>query len=716
MSQDPDYYRTVSLKLSDVLNDIGVNERMVLKMRRTVLLRETMHTSKHTLMGLNASFVYHFGSRSEGSTTIGLQSDFDTLVCNSEFNVIQDWIEWQPGRHNLLMIQDETTSPGYCLLQHLRDDEPLPLPNSFLDHIPDSNLRVSRGKVLLKNTVFRDVIRAGIVINGPASSLQGRPGFPDKDFVAAYHCKSWPAEAQSWLLRQGKGKWPTENMKRYCETTGCFVVPVSSKNSQNEELEWRISTSLAERCLMFSLNITELRCYILMKMILKTFMNPQCDSVLSSFMCKTVLYHCIQNTHSNNWQQSNLLPCLMCCLTILQNFVTQENCPHFTIPENNLMAGRISPHNKHKIFEILQNIIQSKGCALLEISIDDLGRRLQVKMNMVEAFQYYPTPAQIHSNISTELLNSTAEAVSACHLLLLTEIRHDGNEIVRENLSNLMLTLTKMYRKMGFNCLGKSAMKLLAPLLSSSLGSVIASHDIYTTHSISSEALGWFSVGLNSDVSSGRLKLASALYCAGDMERAEFVLRNTEAKYDLNTVEPASGCIEQRRSYQRSEFINNCNNGNEEVMQHYTAFCVRFLQCEICSVPEELQYEMFRSTQEDRLERDEELDSWMDWAVVDSLTYLYFLQYKTYSALQRVADQQCALANLVTTVETEPNLHHKETALNLLGQCMEQENRHTDALRCYMISLNIRGRNNAANLLICRLLNKIVNMQENTMC
>ncbi|XP_045186952.2 uncharacterized protein LOC123544890 [Mercenaria mercenaria] len=714
MSQDPDYYQTVSLKLSNVLNDIGVNERMILKRRRTVLLMETMATSTYRLLGKNAS-IYYFGSQSEVSTTTGLHSDIDILICNNKNDVIQNWTEWQPGRHNLLMIQDETTSPGYCLLQRLRDGEPLPLPISFLDHIPDSNLRVSRGKVLLKNTLFRDVIGAGSAINGPAESMQGRPGFADKDFVAACHCKSWPAEAKPWLLRQGKGRWPTENMKRYCETTGCFVVPVSSKNGQNEELEWRISTSHAERCLMFSLNITQLRCYILMKMILKTFINPQCDSVLSSFMCKTVLFHCIQNTHSNNWQESNLLPCLMCCLTILQNFVRQENCPHFIIPENNLLAERISPHNKHKTLEILQNIIQSEGCALLEIPIDDLGRRLQVKMNMDEAFQYYQTPAQKHALISTKLLLSTANIVIASHRILLTKKTHDGNEIVRENLSNFILTLTKMYRKMGFNCLEKSAMKLLASLLSSSLGSVIASHDIYTTRSISSEALVWFSVGLNSDVSSGRLKLASALYCAGYMERAEFVLRNTEAKYDLNTVEPVCGCFDQCNSHERSEFINKCNTGNEEVIKHYTAFCVSFLKCEICCVPEELQYEMFRSTQEDMLERDEGLDFWMDLAVVDSFPYLYFLQYKTYSALQRVADQQCALANLVTTIETEPNLNHRETSLNLLGQCMEQENRHTDALRCYMISLNIRARNNAANLLICRLLNKIVNMQENTL-
>ncbi|XP_045192167.2 uncharacterized protein LOC123548726 [Mercenaria mercenaria] len=711
MSQDPDYYRTVSLKLSEVFNDIGVNEILILKTRRMFLLMETMNTSTARLQGKNIS-TFHFGSQSEGSTTLGLHSDTDTLISLNEFNLIQDWSEWQPGRNNLLMIQDETTSPGYCLLQCLSKDEPLPLPTALLDHLPNREFTVSRGKVLLKNRLLRDTAAAGQVINGPAESLQGRPGYYDEDFVPAYHCKSWPVEARPWLLQQGIGRWPTEDMKRYCETTGCFAVPVSSKNGRNEELEWRISTSQAERCLMFSLNITQLRCYILMKMILKTFINPQCDGVLSSFMCKTVLFHCIQNTHSNNWVKSNLLACLMCCLTVLQNFVRKENCPHFVIPENNLMAGRISPHNKHEIVEILKNILQGEGRALLEILTDNLGRRLQVKMNMGEALQYYLTPAQINAHISAEQLLDIANSVSINHKGLLEEIQHNGNAMVHVRLSDYMLTLTRMYnREMGLNSLRKSAVRLLAPLLSSSLGSVIASHNIYTTRSISPEALDLFSVGLNSDVASGRLKLASALYCVGDMERAEFVLRNTEEKYDLNTVEPECTCYEHPKYYLRQGFKHKCNTGNEEVIQHTTAFCVRFLQCEICCVPEELQYEMFRSTQEERLERNEMVDYWLDWAVVDSLPYLYFLQYKTYGSFQRVADQQCALANLVTTIETEQNLGHKETALNLLGQCMEQENRHADALRCYMISLNIRARNNAANFLICRLLYEVVNMQ-----
>ncbi|XP_045191719.2 uncharacterized protein LOC123548488 [Mercenaria mercenaria] len=709
MSKDPDYFRTVSLKLSEVLSEIGVNEKMVLKRRRMFLLMETMLTT--TFSSLHGPTpIYHFGSRSEGSTTNGLNSDIDILVC-SEMHVIQDWGEWKPGIQNLLMIKDDATSPGYCLLQRLRDDEPLSLPIPVPEHILDRRFTISGGKWLMKNTFYNIVDIAGSVINGPASSSKGRSGCADQDFVPANNCKSWPVEARPWLVRCGIGGWPTEEMKRYCETTGCFVVPVSSKSGQYEEIEWRISTVQAERCLMFSLNITQIRCYILMKMILKTFINPQCNDVLSSYMCKTVLFHCIQNTISNNWQQTNLLWCLICCLKLLQNFVRQENCPHFMIPENNLVTRRISPRNKQNILEILQNIIQSDGRALLEIPTDDLGRRLQVKMNMDEAFQHviYQAPAEVSAIISYRLLIDMSTYITSNHQKLLRELMRDENGMMHVTLSNLMFKLTSLYREMDLNSLEKSAFVLLLAPLSSSLGSVIASQDIHMTESISPEALSWLSAGLNSDVSSGKLKLASALYCAGDMERAEFVLRNIEEKYYLNTVEPICGCFSQGAPCLRPEFINKCNSGNEELIKHIIAFCVRFTRYEMCCVPRQLQYEMFRSTQEDILDRDPNTDFWMDWAVVDSLPYLYFLQYKIYGHFHRVADQHWALSNFVAVIDTERNLQHRETALNLLGQCMEQEKRIKDALRCYMISLNIRARNNAAKFHICRLLYVFVN-------
>jgi tetratricopeptide (TPR) repeat protein len=249
------------------------------------------------------------------------------------------------------------------------------------------------------------------------------------------------------------------------------------------------------------------------------------------------------------------------------------------------------------------------------------------------------------------------------------------------------------------NRLEHAAFKLLAPFIFTTYGSILASSSIGENNQVSPQALVWLSAGLNSDISSSRLKLASVFYSTGDMEKAELILRHTEQQYYSYPVLPICYCHHQLPEAVTAEFKRLCNEQSEDCIKHITAFCVRFIQKEINCVPKELQYEMFTHKYE---------DCWMDWAVVDSLLFLYFLQYKINRHLQRHQDQQQALCKLIRTLETDKNLKHRETALNILGQCMEQENRPQAALKCYMLSLQQRARNNAANYHICKLLSGLL--------
>ncbi|XP_053384539.1 uncharacterized protein LOC123533169 [Mercenaria mercenaria] len=643
-----------------------------------------------------------FGSKSEGTTTAGLHSDADCLNCYHKYNVIQDYEEWKPGFRNLLMIKDNTTSPGYCLLQQTYDNVPLPV-----THVPDEDyVRDSSGRVLLKNTLYRDAMPAGNVQHGPSFAKQGEHGIVDTDFVPAFHCYTWPYEARPWLDRQGIGNWPSADMKRFAANNGCFIVPVASKVSQNPELEWRISTSQAERCLMFNLNITQICCYVLMKMILKTFLHHAGEGHITSFMCKTVLLHCIENTHSNAWQENNLFTCLSCCLHVLYNCLQQENCPHFIIPRNNLMTGEFSPEVKALLLERVFHLIQTDGQALLRVQIDDLGQRLQIKLNML-----YQIPENIPSKkenclrISGSLLLNTAETITVCSSSIISKTIQNSPITTIQNLRNVLTNYKRCYRE--GSKLEQRASSLIAPLFCSTLGTVIASSNIQTNNIIPPEAIDWLCAGLNSDVAASKLKLASVFYSVRDLENTEFILRYTEGDFCFDMVEPVCYCYIISRNKYRRMFVEVAYHQNEEAVRSVCAFCVKFTRAEIHCVPQELQYEMYRSTQDDLLYR-ESNDYWMDWAVVDSLPYLYFLQYKTYRYLQRFDDQHQALVNLAKTTETERNLGHRETALNLLGQCMEQENQPNKALNCYMISLKVRERNNAASFHIRRLLANLI--------
>ncbi|XP_060574008.1 uncharacterized protein LOC132731772 [Ruditapes philippinarum] len=688
MYQVPRSTQTMSKKLTEVLVDIGVDERMVLKRRRTWLLSETILNINSTL--IEEDIVAHnFGSQSEGTTTIGMNSDNDQLIYSKIVWAIQNLSDSKPSKVNHLMIQDNSAPPGYCFLQLLGTDNPPP----GLKFV----FKASTGKLLVKNSMAHVLIKNGYKVHGPAYAIQGNPGFCDKDSVMALQCTTWPHQATQWLDQHGEGQWPSVDMKQYCSRTGCFIVGVGCSGSENEQFEWRISTSLAERCLMFNLNITQIRCYVLMKMILKTFNNSLFKDVITSFMCKTVLFHCVSNTPSYTWRENNLLNCLLLCLYFLNNSIMNENCPHFIIPGNNLMRGKISPAVKPYIIKTLNAFINSKGMALHLIKCDDLGFRLYLKLNNI-----YPI-------IKSDLFSGTLLKNLACALF--HEVKKMYYRLLGRSAYEVVEILKNCIRKTFFfqyEGLEETASLLLLPMYHTLLGSVLASININHNNTVSADAFGIISLGLNSDVASSKLKLASILYCVQEMQETDLVLSEIERRYDLQIVEPFCICHIFEPTNFKQGFGQLCDNYNEVILQFTTASCVKYLPCEIHCVPNELRYEWFRSTQEERKFRTFEDGIWMDCAVVDSLPYLYFLQYKVYSHLWRLEEKQAALANLDRTINEEPNLGHRETALNLLGKCLEQEGRAGDALHCYTRSLRVRGRNNAAKIHICILLSALI--------
>ncbi|XP_060558230.1 uncharacterized protein LOC132718535 [Ruditapes philippinarum] len=702
MSGIPDYAHNLSLKMSQVMDGIGVNEKIVMKRRRLRLLNESIITLSHQLRGEDAN-IFIFGSKIEGTTTLGLHSDTDCLTSVNKFNVIQDWSEWENGKRNFLMIQDEYVSPGYCLLQELRDDAPLPLVveshgNSYRDRM---------GRILLKNTFFNVVANVNSVRHGPAHTNQGVSGVTGLDFVPAFPCHVRPVQARHWLNQHREELWPTSDMIQYCNNTRCFVVGVGRKGSVNEAVEWRISTSFAERFLMFNLSITQIRCYVLMKMILKTFITPRFPDSISSFMCKTVLIHCILYTRSDAWKENTLFICLSFCLSTLYNCVHNEYCPHFFITQNNLMSGKFSPESKPLILKTLRYVIESNGKALLVIECDNIDKYLQSSLN-----DFIPMhPHFIPTLIAGQLLKCDARGISTNFNFLLSKM----NDLSPRLAMQKNLTFMSYHHIENYTNIDKKAYLLIARYLCSTLGSILASSNIYQQdHLTYKKALSFMLLGLDSDVASGKLKLASVFYCTGDIWRTEIILKNIEECYDLSVVEPVCGCYHFKNGAKRERFNKLCYESNEEctLLRYITASCVCFIRCEINCCPLELQHEMFRSTQEDFAYRNKD-DEWMNMAVVDSLPYLYFLQYKTYSRLGRQDDKQTALSNIARTIDVEPNLGHRETALNLLGQCMEQENNLESAFKCYARSLQIRGRNNSAKIHICKLLNKLINRKYN---
>jgi len=207
-------------------------------------------------------------------------------------------------------------------------------------------------------------------------------------------------------------------------------------------------------------------------------------------------------------------------------------------------------------------------------------------------------------------------------------------------------------------------------------------------------------------VASSRLKLASMLYCQGDLYRSACVLNDVQQKLD-NSV--ASVCPWRKLPNEQplEAFCEYAlRHGNTETLTRKMAFCVRFMREEMYCAPAILWFEMYRSVGDDvayrtYLERD-----WMDMAEVDARPFMLYLQYLTFGGLRERQRQLQALQGLwdiCTNRVTLGKMFHPETVINLFCHCEEMEGDLEGALLAYNVSRDNMPRNNAANLHILRL-------------
>ena len=133
---------------------------------------------------------------------------------------------------------------------------------------------------------------------------------------------------------------------------------------------------------------------------------------------------------------------------------------------------------------------------------------------------------------------------------------------------------------------------------------------------------------------------------------------------------------------------------------------MRFLPQEAFCVPPFLHYDMVRAVGDDIQHRHVTEREWMDWTVVDSRPFLYYLQYLTFRGLglrHRQVQARRSLQDSTLDGLRQHQLSHEETAANLLAHCLEMENQPDLALELYLASHSDFPRNNAANWHIRRL-------------
>lgn len=234
---------------------------------------------------------------SSGSSVEGLdkiESDVD-IMCVLNYTVV--CISKSDDKHvaekyniNTLIIYTIRTKPCYALL---RVPKHVPFPK---DHL----CFVCRGQdIFFSSQLLKPIPHEGmsflgfrLKIHGPCLTTED-----DKlDIAYSFRCKNWPSQARPWMSRPRISHWPSTQLVLKIVSSGVLFVPIGCTGLINEDIEWRISFSVADKLLIYSFNHTQLLCYGLMKLLLKDVIDKResLKGLLCSYFLKTYS-GCVRN-------------------------------------------------------------------------------------------------------------------------------------------------------------------------------------------------------------------------------------------------------------------------------------------------------------------------------------------------------------------------------------------------------------------------------------
>jgi len=470
----------------------------------------------------------------EGTTTPGMGSDIDTLLYDDTVNIMSGWPEWKRGGYNLLMMKHETCSPQHYRLQESRDDRLLP----FTQPYDEFSVTDVDGKLYRSNEVYQAanalicaVNNLQLVTAGPSASWSDM-----FDFVYAYICKRLPTECDSWFTRPRHRNWPTPEMIQVARELGCFLVPDGHWDSEHSSIEWRVSPSLIERHLMFSMTIIHIHCYVTLKLLKKYIINPYLNKSgkITSFHCKTALFYARQQIKPSMWTVDNLFHCIIHCLKLLRGWAKKGHCPHYIMETVNLFDGKLNREQRGHLHKILTIIIDNHLAQLAFIESDNLGVRLLHNVYSVAIWDMTPMRA-----VNQDITGFLSVFCNRSQMVIVRQILSDAADYTAGNLCLYIHSITTqlplqqihmLYSEERLCQLDAVSRTIFIRLFNQHLASTAASICIKHGIDMGERIWTWYSIAMNTDVASTRLKLASMLYCKGDLQRAAVVLEDVERR------------------------------------------------------------------------------------------------------------------------------------------------------------------------------------------
>ncbi|XP_062615575.1 uncharacterized protein LOC134277277 [Saccostrea cucullata] len=343
--------------------------------KNAILLLEFLYSSRKE--GLISR--YYGGSTAEGTNL--KTSDIDKMIVGPNMCVCYEREDASEIPGYVFLIDNSDSSQGYAKLVLLKGDSDSPTIFENQEKTVSDMLKESQGRKLLSSEevvsfwidflqrsgpksskgppeTFRHGPCATSVSTDPKGYMKDEIGCTiEQDFAFGMPFHNLPEEGVEWLNERENYRWPSREIVERIKSLKCHVVSVGEKGSKCYSMEWRTSYLLWERELVWSFNDVQLQAYVLLKLLLKKYINTIAPNFLSSFHMKTVVFWESENTENNCWNARHLISFLRRCLLYLKACIKKKSLLHFIDRRKNLFLSIMNMMNDTEK-QVLERILE----------------------------------------------------------------------------------------------------------------------------------------------------------------------------------------------------------------------------------------------------------------------------------------------------------------------------------------------------------------------
>ena len=715
--EDIERYKSLSQKLYDVLEYIGVSKDVRQTVTGTAKLTEVLMS----ITNLPDARFYVFGSAYEGSSTIYMGSDKDyahvfsvlpPVVCNTD--CISD-MSYAWGV--LLMLDDKF--PGYAKLQ-LIDDGQIPFKKNKADvyKTTPSGAKIDRDFEVQPDSQNKLCItfnfraeRFGdrvVAQHGPALQINGKA-----DYVVALQSDAWPQVATEWLSRRREYGWPSSDLLQKVKTYGFIVVQAFHPESDEKHLQWRISFSRQERCFVVNFNDVQMKCYVFLKVIKNKINKEIGEETLTSYHCKTCMFYMLETTSNRLWIPEHFVSCLLMCLKQIRSWVMNGNLPNYFIPGENMLDRITNKDLLKPLAEMIENVITSDLEKLIP-TLFTVGLGHDIYNSLAEEDKHAmdtKLPQCIRWTYKTSQKLAITNLLANTRNRILVELYSSNMEQFTENIMNLMRMLSRTNTISDHTEAETTAAKsLIMPFLELALLTNTVVKQLSGGNDEARKTLQSSQWDTLEFTGISKLKQAAILLAVCENSASLHTLLKVSEHYwgAFCFCDPRHRVVpNDYTELNITEYLLEKTVVLEEAVlvlfKHKLALCVSFLPTEQLITPLAIKYEMLRAFGVPIEHRNITYYYWFDWGMVDGTFLEVFLGYLNFIALGQTSAARQSVKTMILLLNEGP-ICHRETCLNLLGWIHMEKGNVGLAVQCFAKSLKERPRYNAACWHFCFLI------------